>query len=950
MQYSPPYRFGFTFLVLFAYWGVAQHKNEISATLKEDSHSIEITQKFTYHNQTGISLSGLYFLDWNNAYSDNSTPLSKKFGEDFDRRLHLATQKERGYTKINSVVTKDYQGLEWHRTPEKDIIAIELKEALRPNQSLTIFFSYEVFLPDSKFTRYGHYPNGNYFLKDWYLTPAVHNKGWLCYNNKGLDDLYTDMAETTVNFKYPKNLQIASNFQLGSEGHFPEGNFAQLKEANRKSIVISLTKEKEFSTYYTQSIEVSSNLDLPRFPDILQSISINQVLGFIEQHLGEYPHKKLMVSSYDYDKNPLYGLNQLPNFIVPYEDEFQFEMMFLKTALNSFLEESLYLDNRKERWVKDAIANYLTIKYVEENFPDQKLIGKLADLWGIRGFHFAKMKFNEQYSFLHMLSARRNVDQALNLPNDSLIIFNQKVANSYKAGLGLAYMAEYLGKEKVDSTILDFYQVKKLNPKTTADDFRIVMESCSDSKLDWFFEEYVSTRKKIDFKIKKVEKTPDSLKVTVKNKRGSLLPISLFGIREDSVVSKYWLTNIDSSKTFVIPRNGEDKLVLNYDNKIPEFNQRDNWKTLNGFLSSNKRLKFTFFKDTEDPNYQQVFFVPIANFNIYDGLTPGLRLYNKTFLERPFTYDITPTYSFLERTLVGGASMRYRHYYDQGRLFMANYQFSGSTSHFQQNSRFTTITPSITFGWRPQDLRSNKRQFLFFRHRNVFRNIDEALANDNTLDLDLENNPDYSIFNTRFTSIDNGLINFKSSEIDFQHSGDFTKISAEFEYRRLFESNRQLNVRFFAGKFLRNRTGSDFFSFALDRPTDYMFDLGYLGRSEQSGIVSQQIIIAEGGFKTLFQDQFADDFIATTNVSFNLWRWIEVYGDIGVVGDKGQNSRFVYDSGIRLNLVTDYFELYLPMYSNLGWEPQLPDYGQRIRFVVTISPRTLTGLLTRKWF
>ena len=38
------------------------------------------------------------------------------------------------------------------------------------------------------------------------------------------------------------------------------------------------------------------------------------------------------------------------------------------------------------------------------------------------------------------------------------------------------------------------------------------------------------------------------------------------------------------------------------------------------------------------------------------------------------------------------------------------------------------------------------------------------------------------------------------------------------------------------------------------------------------------------------------------------------------VNNKFSKPTFVYDSGIRLNLVEDYFELYLPVYSNLGWE------------------------------
>jgi hypothetical protein len=74
------------------------------------------------------------------------------------------------------------------------------------------------------------------------------------------------------------------------------------------------------------------------------------------------------------------------------------------------------------------------------------------------------------------------------------------------------------------------------------------------------------------------------------------------------------------------------------------------------------------------------------------------------------------------------------------------------------------------------------------------------------------------------------------------------------------------------------------------------------------------------------------------------------YADVGLVGNRFNSPNFVYDSGIRLNLVQDYFELYFPVYSNLGWEMGRNDYGERIRFIVTISPQTLLGLFTRRWY
>lgn len=939
---TAPY-FYFLFLVFFARVH-GQHSNEIRAILNDDTKEVEIRQNFTYVNSSDDGLSALYFNDWNHAYSNKNTALAKRFAERFKRSLHLAKDKERGYTNLVSIVDREYAGLDWERVGNRDIIRIQLNRVLQPGESVELFFTYTIKLPNAKFTAYGFSPNGEYHLKDWYLTPAVYNKEWKLYNNMDLDDHFTDLVNTSINFTFPEALFLGTNFSDGGVTQFPGGQHVKLQGTNRKNCEIVLDKTKRFTQHVTRFLTVTTDLDSNKYDEISQGISINKVAAFLEENLGRYPHSNLLVSELSYDKSPLYGISQLPSFIRPYEEQFQFEMKFLKTAIHSFLKETLYLDLRAERWVLDAIANYLMIKYVEDHYPNQKLTGKLSRLWGFKNFHMAQMDFNEQYALLFMLSARKNIDQALTTPSDSLIKFNEKIANGYKAGLGMSYLSEYLGKEKIDSSIISFYRSHSLKPKVSALDFRKEMEHFADEEINWFFDEYVSTRKKIDYKIKKVEKTEDSLTFVLKNKRGTKVPISLFGLKKDSVVSKYWFTDIDTSRTFTIPRNGEDRLVLNYDQKIPEFNQRDNWKTLNGFFSSNKKIKFQFFKDTEDPNYHQIFYVPIANFNVYDGITPGLRIYNKTFLERPFQYDIAPTYSFLERTVVGKANFRYRKYHGKSGLYVSNYSFSGSTSHFQVNSRFTTLTPAVSFGWRPDNLISNRRQVLLFRYRNVFRNIDPNLEDQ------LDTDPDYRVLNLRFWDQDNDILNYTSWFLDAQHSNNFTKLAFELEYRKLFESNRQLNLRFYAGKFLRNKTDSDFFSFALDRPTDYMFDLNYLGRSENSGIYSQQIIIAEGGFKSKLENPFANDWIATTNISTNIWRWIEAYGDVGYIRNKGQDPRFVYDSGIRLNLVTDYFELYFPVYSNQGWEIAERDYGERIRFVVTLSPKTLIGLFTRKWF
>ncbi|WP_238934931.1 gluzincin family metallopeptidase [Aurantibacter crassamenti] len=924
----------------------AQHENQITAKLNGDTKTINVQQEFTYKNNSDDTLELLYFNDWAHAYSDKNTGLAKRFAEEFNRSLHLAKKKERGYTQILTVVDDQYRGIRLDRTSERDILKMYLNEPLKPGSSVKVFLTYNVNLPPNKFTKYGYNNKGGYYLKDWYLTPAVYDGKWHLYSNKNLEDLYTDVTETTINLVCPDGLFIESNYKVLGSTQFPNGQQVQLQSENQKSGELILTPEKRFTTHVNDYMTVTTDIEAKRYDELSQGLSIEKVSKFIVENLGEYPHDDLLVSELEYSKNPLYGINQLPSFIRPYGEQFQYEMKFLKTALNVILNESLYLNPRKEKWLSGAIANYLMIMYVEEYYPDQKLLGKLSKIWGVRSFHLAQMDFNEQYPLLYMLMARKNIDQPLNTPNDSLLKFNQKIANNYKAGLGLAYLANYIGKEKVDEGIKTFFRYYKLNDVKILD-FESIMKRSANTDIDWFFNDYVSTDERIDFKIKKVEKSADSVKVTLRNKTGSNVPISLFGLKKDSVVSKYWFSNITSDSTVIIARNDAQRLVLNYDQKIPEFNQRDNWKSLKGFLSSNKKLKFQFLKDAEDPYYNQIFYVPVLGFNIYDGWSPGLRIYNKTLLERPFVYDFSPSYAMRDKSFVGSGRVSYKKYHRKSGHYVTSYSLGGSTSHFQINSRYSTITPSLTFGWRPKNLMSNKRKVLNLRYINVFRTIDESLD-------DLDTNPDYSVLNARFYNSNNGIIDYSSWLIDAQQSSIFTKLSFEWEYRKLFQSNRQLNLRFFAGKFLRNKIdpGVDFFNFALDRPTDYLFDYGYLGRSENSGIYSQQIIIAEGGFKSFLDERyrFSNDWIATVNASVNLWRWIEVYGDIGFVKNKNQNEKFVYDSGIRLNLLTDYFELYLPLHSNNGWEISQPNYGEKIRFVVTLSPRTLIGLFTRKWF
>ena len=923
---------------------------EIKANIQVETKTISVEQSIIYKNTTSDTLKTIYLNDWNNSYSTKTTPLAKRFEEEFSTKFHLAKSEERGFTVVTSMKDNITNiPLEFERLKEHpDVLKVKLDLPLLPNESYTISLNYLLMIPDASFTGYGYTKSKDFDLKYWYITPAVYDGKWHYYSNKNLDDLFIPKSDIVLSITHPRNYRVTSELDFKSM-EVNNDNRAQttiLSGKDRIDTYLSLHKFPPYRFVQTDDFILISDISEKGLPSTAKAILTDKITRYLSTHLGEYPHKQLLVTAIDYNKNPLYGLNQLPDFFRPFPDDFQYELKLLKTALKKYIDNVLLLHPRNEHWLSEGLQIYYLIKYVEEYYPDMKLLGSLADIWGIRSFHAADLKFNFQYFLYSMEIARKNRDQPLTTAKDSLTKFNSNIAGKYKAGVGLNYLDQFTEDINLSDLITEFVQKNQLKP-TTINDFRKFISSKTSKDINWFFTDYVNTRKKIDFKIKSVETTEDSIILTLRNKRNNSMPVSVYKLKNDTVTDVLWVENIIGTKTISLPKDDTEKFALDYDNVIPEYNQRDNYKAVNGSFLNDKPLQVRLFKDVEDPNYNQLFFMPLVEFNnIYDGLTLGAKVYNKTLLRKKLNYRFSPQYGTRSKSLTGSTSIYYTHNLENRNLFDITYGISAGYQSFAKDAYFTRIRPSITFSFRDDtDFRSNKVDQIMARYVSIDREIGDLA----TVVID---EPDYGVFNLRYTHSNPGIINYSRFNTDFQLADKFSKLSVNYEFRKLTKSNRNINLRIFAGVFLGNNSdpNSDYFSFALDRPTDYLFDLNYLGRSENAGIFSQQIIIAEGGFKSKLETPFANQWMTTANFSTSIWRYIQVYGDLGMVKNKFSNPKFMYDSGIRLSLVEDYFEVYFPIYSNLGWEIGQPNYDQSIRFMFTVDPQVLLGLFRRKWY
>lgn len=921
------------FVTLFVTRICAQTNSiQMTVVLDEKNDVLKIQQEIVYYNNSNQSLNEIYLHNWANSFKDKNTPLTKRLIEDYDKSLYFAKEKEQGFSKILNL-SIDYKEVQFtSEVDAEDIIKIELNDALKPADSVVIKASYIIKIPEAKFTGYGKTSTG-YHLRYWYLTPVVFTNNWQLMSNLNIDDLFIDITNYNIRLEVAENDFVTSNLSQKKESN----SVYILSGKNKTDVILSIDKKNKYTTYKTDNIDVITDISSKGINKKLTSDILNREIYFIESYLGTYPHKELLIDEISQDKNPIYGLNQLPNFLSPFSDVFNRDVTFFKSIVRKYLENTLLLNRRNDYWLLDGIQTYLMIEYVNTYYPDIKLLGTVSKIWGIRSFNFSKLKFNDKYSFVYQFSARRFLDQALTTRADSLSNFNRKIANKYKAGLGLQYLKGYLGDSIVKQSFKEYYKSHQLKISTSSD-FNKIISSKTDKNLNWFFGDYIKTNKKIDYTIKKIKTENDSLKIEVKNKRNITAPVALYGVKNKEIKFKKWITGIDSTQTVTIAKGNFDKISLNYEQLYPEYNTLDNWKNVNKSLLD-KPIQLRLIKDIEDPYYNQLFYQPEFGYNYYDGVTLGLKLHNKPIISRNFVFKLVPSYATKSQTVTGYTSVMYNQYFENSKILNIIYGFSASNFHYAPDLSYGIFTPYISTVFKRKSLRDVGGSALTIKYVNIHK---ETATNTPVREQD-----SYNVLNLKYINTKPNIIEGVSYKINTDISSNFTKLSTDIRYRKLTAANRQLDFRFFGGFFLNNKTTGNYFSFGLDRPSDYLFEQNYFGRSESSGIFSQQVIINDGGFKSVLPTRYANQFMVSFNSSIGVWNWLEYYTDVAFLKNKGESTYFAYENGIRFNFIHNILEVYFPLYSNLGWEINQEAYASKIRFVLTARPSAIYNFFRR---
>ncbi|MDZ7846398.1 MAG: hypothetical protein U5L96_06345 [Owenweeksia sp.] len=179
----------------------------------------------------------------------------------------------------------------------------------------------------------------------------------------------------------------------------------------------------------------------------------------------------------------------------------------------------------------------------------------------------------------------------------------------------------------------------------------------------------------------------------------------------------------------------------------------------------------------------------------------------------------------------------------------------------------------------------------------------------------------------------------------------FSRGSVETDFRWMLPNKRWLIWRSYGGLFFSNTyadrgQNQNYYSLGLSGTQDFMFDYPFIGRSDSSGIWSQQFFVTDGGFKSQTR-VFADKWMLTSGVNLPLWGPVGLFGDIGLVDGVDQ---FYYDYGIRFSLMADFFEVYFPMGNQSGYFINEAQYAQNIRYILNLDLEAILHRLRRGYY
>jgi len=595
---------------------------DIEVTLNDTDRTLTAFEKITYTNNSSDTLDFIWFHLWPNAYKSDSSAMAKQFIRLGSTRFLYTKEEDRGYIdsldfSVDGVNTKwDYHS-EWI-----DVAKVFLPKPVLPGKTITIETPFFVKLP-KVVSRLGH--TGKHFeITQWYPKPAVYDKdGWhpMPYLNMG--EFYSEFGTFDVKITLPENYRIMATGdmvsaekelawldslavigdsikdltkkELGKYVKKYKPKKKKKKNKNKDSLKIVPNKTVHFRqknvhdfAWFADPNWIVQKGDL-WLDDSSRQITLwsmylpknawlwRKSLEYLHdsglwysRFYGDYPYNH--ISAVDGDMSAGGGM-EYPNITVISRSisEDDLEYVIMHEVGHNWFYGMLGTNERDHAWMDEGLNEYTNIRYWEKKYSDRnnqfvysdfiqnKLgIGKNVD-----------MSFFKNYGG-YIYFATKTDAQPLNISSDDNYAYINYGQNYSKVALMMRYLQQYLGEEKIDIIMQDYFSVWKFR-HPGPEDFISFFNKHLDENIDWFFDNMIDSTTYIDYA---VSKKGGNYQLENLGTFDAAVELAFYDKNNDEI-KREWMRPTEKISVLDAPDNCR-KVVIDPDQYMPETDRTNN--------------------------------------------------------------------------------------------------------------------------------------------------------------------------------------------------------------------------------------------------------------------------------------------------------------------------------------------------------------------------------------
>ncbi len=969
---------------LFAQSYFQQEVNyEIHVSLDDVKHRLHAFETIEYTNNSPSTLTYIWFHLWPNAYKDGKTALSKQMRADDDLELFFSNPNDRGWIdSLDFKVDGNSVRMELDER-NKDICRIFLNEPLAPGQSIRISTPFRVQIPKGIFSRLGHLDQA-YQITQWYPKPAVFDKnGWHQMPYLGQGEFYSEFGSFDVHITLPDNYVVGAtgdlvngeqeiawlNEKVAATEAIQEFNYSDLSFPPSSQQTKTLHYHQEHvhdfgwfadKRYHVLKGEVAlpesgrkvttwamfTNNEADLWKNAIEYL--NDATYYYSLWVGEYPYNH--VTAVDGVLSEGGGM-EYPNVTIIGEsgDAVSLEEVIMHEVGHNWFYGMLASNERDHPWMDEGLNSFIESRYMHRKFPDLMLRDvyggrKLTDL-GLKWAGVYNMKYSSLAQHIYNVAARANTDQPIELPANEYTTVNYGSIVYVKTAYAFNYLMSYLGEEKMNELMRTYFERWRFKHPQPEDFETVAIEVTGDS-LKWFFDGVIRSADKMDYAVAQLHRDTDKVRVKIQNHGSVNGPFPVSVLRGTDTVSTSWFPGTDTAMWLELECTDCDRVVVDAYENIPDINRKNNTMRVRGVFRKVEKLQPRFVFYFEDPYRSQFALAPTIGWNTYDGFMLGGAIYNDILPENRFSYMIMPMYAFKSKTITGSGRIAYTFHNDQkypnvtvgleGQRFNVGriWPYYNPTDRFSPQVPRNLLRQFVRLDFIPSRRRSNTEHSLRLRNTMYFKETGELVRNipQITHHWKRQFSPHIAELNT-----------------DLHWLNNEAKLSVEAIYRFKFKRGYGIRARFFAGKFFM-RSSTPGFNFRMNsflEYQDYLYDGTFIGRNPGNGFLEQQIMEADGGFKSRIWIGSSNDWILALNLSSTLYRWIpiELFASVGTYANARNalpgSQLFLAEFGVSVIVLRDVLEVHFPfLYSkDIKEDVKLntSNYGQQIRFTFNLN-------------